>query len=65
MERKREVPFFYKKFVDFLIYKVLYYMSTFLGVSLPFGLRVAQRSKEGVRNRADTKGRAMDERRIP
>lgn len=40
-------------------------MSTFLGVSLPFGLRVAQRSKEGVRNRADTKGRAMDERRIP
>lgn len=32
--------------VDFLVYKVLYYMSTFLGISLPFGLRVAQRAKE-------------------
>ena len=26
--------------IDFLVYKVLYYMSTFLGISLPFGLRV-------------------------
>ena len=32
--------------IDFLVYKVLYYMSTFLGISLPFGLRVAQRAKE-------------------
>lgn len=35
-----------KIIIDFLVYIVLYYMSTFLGISLPFGLRVAQRAKE-------------------
>lgn len=35
-----------KIIIDFLVYKVLYYMSTFLGISMPFGLRVAQRAKE-------------------